>query len=107
MDVPDILRMIVMVLGGAVVGAGFPIMRMRATQYKEINISHGAYACWWLMIVNILALGFIASLLIDRWGQELSWRWWVAFAVFSAKGAMFYHLRAATLEEHRRRVFAR
>ena len=98
----DAARIAVIFFGGAVVGAGWPILWHRAHFYRQIQLPDACVAMWLLAVVNALVLTFISFVLIDRWGDPLSWRWPVAIAIFGLKGWFFLLLRKAGLEQERR-----
>lgn len=102
----DVWRVVVIVGGGIVVGIGCAWLMERARFYKREELPTGARAMYALIGVNALVMVFITLVLLERWGQPLSWRWAVALAIFTFKAYFFIGLRDAGFEQERRLLFA-
>jgi MFS family permease len=105
-DLANILRLLMIMLGGIVVGSGFSILRERAGFYLRHNLPQATRAMWVLALMNALVLGYVATTLIQHWNDEGTWRLPASFAIFAAKAWFFYLLRATGIEQERRLLFA-
>ena len=105
MELEDIARMAVVLTGGCVMGAGFVILNARRRFYQHIQLPAAARAMVTMALVNSLVLVYVTAVLMERWGETLSWRWAVALAVFAAKAWFFHDLRSAELEQERRHLY--
>lgn len=91
-ELANLARIFVIFGGGVVVGAGVGILRARAQFYGSIGIVNLERAMYALAVVNVAALTYVSlTLVVDRWGEPLSWRWGLAVVIFAAK-AWFFHL---------------
>lgn len=106
MDLPNIFRAVVVLLGGIVVGGGTVVLIERARFYRAENISRAPRAMYALALVNVLVLTYIGVGLAARWDEELSWRTPIALVIFGLKGLFFRDLRATGLEQERRALYA-
>jgi hypothetical protein len=105
MDFQDAARIIVVLTGGCVIGAGFAILLARRRFYQDADLPMAARAMLSLCAVNTLVLAYVTAVLVERWGENLSWRWVLALAIFALKGWFFHDLRATEIEQERRRLY--
>lgn len=106
MDISNAARVAVIAFGGAVVGVGFAVLRERARHYSRLRLPHAVAAMGMLAVMNASVLAYIAAVLvIDRWNESLSWRWWAAVFIFASKSVFFYLLALAGVEQDRRELF--
>jgi hypothetical protein len=112
-DIADVVRVAMLVYGGAVVGIGLAVLRDRARMWRRLDAA--GRPSWrdpaWrsvflLACVNLLVMAYISAVLIGRWHHELSWRWVLALAIFTVKARMLWDVRLATLEQDRRLMIA-
>lgn len=105
LDIVNISRVGVILLGGLVVGGGSLVLVERARFYRRHNLNDAVRAMKALAMVNALVLAFIAAVLIDRWDEALSWRWVLGALIFLVKGYFFFLLYSTGLEQERRILF--
>lgn len=104
-DPANLLRTLVLVAGGIVVGLGCNVLHDRARFYTRADIAGAASTMYLLAAVNALVMAYIAATLLSRWDDELSWRFFLAIAIFVMKALFFRGLRAIGLEQERRALF--
>lgn len=92
----NVARALVMLMGGTVVGIGFPILWERTKQWTNMGYPQGGRAALLLLIVNALVMLFIVLSLAERWDTELTWRTPLALVIFTLKGWMLLSIRQAT-----------
>lgn len=107
MDLDNVVRVGVLIVGGAIVGAGWVVLGERSAFYHRLGIRDASRAMLALSIVNLLVMTFIALVLIDRWDHALSWRTGLATAVFASKATFFFLLWRTGVEQERRARFDR
>lgn len=96
----NILRVSVLLFGGAVVGIGLPILWERTRMWMHMGYNRtGAWASRLLLIVNALVLTYITFDVVSRWDQGFSWRIPLALLIFVCKAAMLLLIREATLQQ--------
>ena len=98
----DFFRSAAIGLGGLVVGGGSMVLFERARFYDRHDLVMARRAMLLLLAVNALVLTFVAAVLIDRWGDEATWRLGAAFLIFMLKGWFFLELYRTGMEQERR-----
>lgn len=99
---PDVLRIVVLLLGGAVVGIGSPILWRRTWSWRHMGYRAGARAAWLLAVVNALVLVYVAFDVAGRQGDPVSWRTPFALVIFATKAWMLLSIRQASLDIEQR-----
>jgi hypothetical protein len=105
MEIENVVRLSVLVFGGAIVGVGFVVLNERRRFYGRLGIPAASWAMITLALVNALVMAFIATVLIDRWDAALSWRTVLAALIFASKAVFFWLLWRTAIEQERRHVF--
>lgn len=96
----NLLRVAVLLFGGAVIGIGLPILWERTRMWFHMGYAAtGARAAYLLLVVNALVLTYITFDVVGRWDQGFSWRIPLALAIFSCKAVMLLSIRKATLQQ--------
>lgn len=101
----DLLRVLVIFVGGVIVGGGTVILLARARFYQKRGLPQAACAMYFLIVANALVLTFIAQSIITHWGEDVTWRVPLAVAIYTAKAGFFHNLRGAGLEQERRILY--
>lgn len=112
-DIADVVRVAALVYGGVVVGLGLGVLRDRARMWRHLTPAGRTRwhdpawrAAFLLAVVNLLVMAYISAVLISRWHHALSWRWALAFLIFTVKARLLWDIRLATLEQERRLTVA-
>lgn len=96
----NILRVVVLLFGGAVVGIGLPILWERTKMWMHMGYARtGARSAYLLLIVNALVLTYITFDVVSRWDMGFSWRIPLALIIFGCKAMMLLSIRQATLQQ--------
>lgn len=102
MELADAVRLLILAYGGAVVGMGLRVLFERAQHYRREGLHDGARSMYALMVTNTLVMSFVAVVLIQRWGDLLSWPSVIALGIFTSKALHFLWLFRLGNQQERR-----
>ena len=95
----NLVRTLILLFGGSVVGIGLPILVERKTQWDHMGFKEGANAALNLLIVNTLVFIYICFDIISHFGPSLTWRVPLAMSIFVSKAMMLFKIREATYRQ--------
>jgi len=93
----NLVRILVVIYGGFVVGIGTPILWERRRLMRILRFDHSARSATILTFVNIAVLSFIIGVVLARWDEPISWQSIGAFIIFTAKAVMLWEVRLDTI----------